>query len=69
MADAASKIALQVKTGKMKLDAVEPKMKRHVAALARQVPADTLKSMAEKPANVVKHRGFQITKARQVRST
>jgi len=69
MANEASKIALDVKTGKKKLDAVESSMKRHVSALARKVPADTLKAMAEKPANVVKHRGFQVTKPRQVRST
>jgi len=69
MADEASKMALKVKTGKMKLDAVEPKMKRHVQALSRQVPADTLKAMAEKPDNVVKHRGFAYNKPRQVRST
>ena len=69
MPNDAAKLALEVKTGRKKIEAIEPKMKRHVAALSRQVPADTLKAMAEKPQNVVKHRGFQITKARQVRST
>ena len=51
MPNDAAKLALEVKTGRKKIDAIEPKMKRHVAALSRQVPADTLKAMADTEEN------------------
>ena len=69
MGDRSSEIAHKVKTGKMKIDAVEPQLKRHVSALVRNVPVDTLKAMAEKPVGVVKRHGFTFSKPHRVRST
>jgi len=69
MPDEASKIALQVKAGKKKLDSVDPSMRRRVSALSRNVPEETLRVMAERPDKIAKYNGFEYAKPRRVHSS